>query len=127
MSTIKSAINTRGEDFKANADSLRAQVEDLRAKAAQVSLGGGEAARARHTARGKLLPRDRVGHLLDPGTSFLEVGQLAALGMYDDEAPSAGVITGIGRVKGLECMIVANDATVKGGSYFPMTVKKHLR
>src|SRR5690606_17741107 len=76
---------------------------------------------------GKLLPRDRVNHLLDPGTPFLEVGQLAALGMYDDEAPSAGVITGIGRVKGVECMIVANDATVKGGTYYPMTVKKHLR
>ncbi len=127
MSTIKSAINTRSEDFQANAASLRAQVEDLRAKAAQVSLGGGESARAKHTARGKLLPRDRVGHLLDPGTPFLEVGQMAAYGMYDDEAPSAGVITGIGRVQGVECMIVANDATVKGGTYYPMTVKKHLR
>ncbi|MDI3491595.1 MAG: 3-methylcrotonyl-CoA carboxylase beta subunit, partial [Thauera sp.] len=127
MSTIKSAINTRSEDFQANAASLRAQVEDLRARAAQVSLGGGESARAKHTARGKLLPRDRVGHLLDPGTPFLEVGQMAAYGMYDDEAPSAGVITGIGRVQGVECMIVANDATVKGGTYYPMTVKKHLR
>ncbi|ENO80509.1 MULTISPECIES: carboxyl transferase domain-containing protein [unclassified Thauera] len=127
MSVIKSSINTRSEDFQANAASLRAQVEDLRAKAAQVSLGGGEAARAKHTARGKLLPRDRVGHLLDPGTPFLEVGQMAAYGMYDDEAPSAGVITGIGRVQGVECMIVANDATVKGGTYYPMTVKKHLR
>ncbi|MBS0554578.1 MAG: methylcrotonoyl-CoA carboxylase, partial [Proteobacteria bacterium] len=127
MSTIKSAINTRSEDFQANAASLRAQVEDLRARAAQVSLGGGESARAKHTARGKLLPRDRVGHLLDPGTPFLEVGQMAAFGMYDDEAPSAGVITGIGRVQGVECMIVANDATVKGGTYYPMTVKKHLR
>ncbi|WP_449191485.1 carboxyl transferase domain-containing protein [Thauera sp.] len=127
MSVIKSSINTRSEDFQANAASLRAQVEDLRAKAAQVSLGGGEAARAKHTARGKLLPRDRVGHLLDPGTPFLEVGQMAAYGMYEDEAPSAGVITGIGRVQGVECMIVANDATVKGGTYYPMTVKKHLR
>ena len=127
MSVIKSSINTRSEDFQANAASLRAQVEDLRAKAAQVSLGGGESARAKHTARGKLLPRDRVGHLLDPGTAFLEVGQMAAYGMYDDEAPSAGVITGIGRVQGVECMIVANDATVKGGTYYPMTVKKHLR
>ncbi len=127
MSVIKSSINTRSEDFQANAASLRAQVEDLRARAAQVALGGGEAARAKHTARGKLLPRDRVGHLLDPGTAFLEVGQMAAYGMYDDEAPSAGVITGIGRVQGVECMIVANDATVKGGTYYPMTVKKHLR
>ncbi|MFN4064919.1 MAG: carboxyl transferase domain-containing protein [Parazoarcus communis] len=127
MSTIKSSINTRAADFQANAASLRAMVEDLRAKAAEVSLGGGEAARAKHTARGKLLPRDRVDHLLDPGTPFLEVGQLAAHGMYDNEAPSAGVITGIGRVQGVECMIVANDATVKGGTYYPMTVKKHLR
>ena len=127
MSTIKSSINTRAADFQANAASLRAMVEDLRAKAAEVSLGGGEAARAKHTARGKLLPRDRVDHLLDPGTPFLEVGQLAAQGMYDNEAPSAGVITGIGRVQGVECMIVANDATVKGGTYYPMTVKKHLR
>ncbi len=127
MSTIKSGINTRSPEFQANAASLRALVADLRDKAAEVSLGGGEGARAKHTARGKLLPRDRVNHLLDPGTPFLEVGQLAAFGMYDNDAPSAGVITGIGRVKGVECMIVANDATVKGGSYFPMTVKKHLR
>ena len=127
MSTIKSAINTRSADFQSNAATMRGLVDDLRAKAAEVSLGGGEAARAKHTARGKLLPRDRVGHLLDPGTPFLEVGQMAAFGMYDDEAPSAGVITGIGRVQGVECMIVANDATVKGGTYYPMTVKKHLR
>lgn len=127
MSTIKSSINTRSAEFQANAQALRGVVADLREQVERVSLGGGEAARAKHVARGKLLPRDRVGHLLDPGTPFLEVGQLAALGMYGDEAPSAGVITGIGRVKGVECMIVANDATVKGGSYFPMTVKKHLR
>ncbi|PKO79150.1 MAG: methylcrotonoyl-CoA carboxylase, partial [Betaproteobacteria bacterium HGW-Betaproteobacteria-13] len=127
MSIIKSAINTRSEEFQANAKSLRGMVDDLRAKAAEVSLGGGESARAKHTARGKLLPRDRVGHLLDPGTPFLEVGQMAAFGMYDNDAPSAGVITGIGRVQGVECMIVANDATVKGGTYYPMTVKKHLR
>jgi len=127
MSTIKSAINLRSPDFQANATALRAQVEDLRAKAAEVALGGGEAARDKHTARGKLLPRDRVNHLLDPGTPFLEVGQLAAYGMYGNDAPAAGVITGIGRVKGVECMIVANDATVKGGTYYPMTVKKHLR
>ncbi|MFT3760743.1 carboxyl transferase domain-containing protein [Thauera sp.] len=127
MSTIKSSINTRSEDFQSNAKAMRGLVDDLRAKAAQVSLGGGEAARAKHTARGKLLPRDRVGHLLDPGTPFLEVGQMAAWGMYGDEAPSAGVITGIGSVQGVECMIVANDATVKGGTYYPMTVKKHLR
>ena len=127
MSVIKSGINTRSADFQSNAAAMRGLVADLRAKAAEVSLGGGESARAKHTARGKLLPRDRVGHLLDPGTAFLEIGQMAAYGMYDNDAPSAGVIAGIGRVQGLECMIVANDATVKGGSYFPMTVKKHLR
>ncbi len=127
MSVIKSGTNTRSADFQSNAAAMRGLVGDLRAKAAEVSLGGGEAARAKHTARGKLLPRDRVGHLLDPGTAFLEIGQMAAYGMYDNDAPSAGVIAGIGRVQGIECMIVANDATVKGGSYFPMTVKKHLR
>ncbi len=127
MSVIKSSINTRSDDFQSNAATMRGLVDDLRAKAAHISLGGGEEARAKHSARGKLLPRDRVGHLLDPGTAFLEVGQMAAYGMYDDDAPAAGVITGIGRVQGVECMIVANDATVKGGTYYPMTVKKHLR
>ncbi|MBL8438842.1 MAG: methylcrotonoyl-CoA carboxylase, partial [Zoogloeaceae bacterium] len=127
MSVIKSQINPRSPDFQANAAALQAQVDDLRAKAAQVALGGGEAARAKHAARGKLLPRERVDHLLDPGTPFLEIGQLAAWGLYDGDAPSAGVIAGIGRVQGVECMILANDATVKGGTYYPMTVKKHLR
>ena len=127
MSTIKSTINTRSADFQTNAEAMRALVSDLRETVSQVSLGGDEAARGKHVGRGKLLPRDRVGHLLDPGTPFLELGQLAALGMYDNDAPSAGLITGIGRVKGVECMIVANDATVKGGTYYPMTVKKHLR
>ena len=127
MTVIKSSINTRSSEFQANAEAMGKVVADLREKAAQVSLGGGESARAKHTARGKLLPRDRVDHLLDPGTGFLEIGQLAAYGMYDNEAPSAGVIAGIGRVNGVECMIVANDATVKGGTYYPMTVKKHLR
>ena len=127
MSTIKSKINPRSEEFRANAASMQAVVDDLRDTAARVALGGGEAARDKHLARGKLLPRDRVGHLLDPGTPFLEIGQLAAFGMYDDDAPAAGVIAGVGRVRGTECMIVANDATVKGGTYYPMTVKKHLR
>jgi 3-methylcrotonyl-CoA carboxylase beta subunit len=127
MSVIKSQINPRAEDFQANARAMRTLVDDLRSKASEVCLGGGAAAREKHTARGKLLPRDRVNHLLDPGTGFLEIGQMAAYGLYDNEAPSAGVVTGIGRVDGLECMIVANDATVKGGSYLPMTVKKHLR
>ena len=93
----------------------------------QAALGGNEAARAKHVARGKLLPRDRVELLLDPGSPFLEVGPLAALNLYDNAAPCAGVIAGIGRVSGVECMIVCNDATVKGGTYYPMTVKKHLR
>ncbi|WP_119153672.1 carboxyl transferase domain-containing protein [Caldimonas tepidiphila] len=127
MQALTSKINTRSEEFRANAAQMRALVDDLRTKAAQVALGGGEAARAKHVARGKLLPRERVDHLLDPGTPFLEIGQMAAFGMYGDEAPAAGVIAGIGRVQGVECMVVANDATVKGGTYYPMTVKKHLR
>ena len=127
MTVIKSRIDPRSAEFQANAAEMARIVADLRDKAARVALGGGEAARARHVARGKLLPRDRVDHLLDPGTGFLELGQLAAHGLYDDEAPSAGLITGIGRINGVECMVVANDATVKGGTYYPMTVKKHLR
>jgi hypothetical protein len=127
MQALKSQINTRSAEFKANADAMRTLVNDLRAKADEAALGGGESARAKHTARGKLLPRDRVAQLLDPGTPFLEVGQLAANGMYDGDAPSAGVIVGIGRIQGVPCMVVANDATVKGGTYYPMTVKKHLR
>src|SRR5690606_22170923 len=94
---------------------------------AKTALGGNEAARAKHVARGKLLPRERVERLIDPGTAFLELSPLAAHGMYNGEAPGAGVITGIGRIGGTECIIVCNDATVKGGTYYPMTVKKHLR
>ncbi|MBK7664528.1 MAG: methylcrotonoyl-CoA carboxylase [Sterolibacteriaceae bacterium] len=127
MSVIKSQIDPRSADFAANARALRTAVDDLRSKVAEVALGGGDAARARHSGRGKLLPRERVEHLLDPGTPFLEIGQLAAFGMYDNDAPAAGLIAGVGRVEGTECMIVANDATVKGGTYYPMTVKKHLR
>jgi len=127
MQVIKSQLNPRSEEFRANAQRMGELVGDLRAKAAQVTQGGSEAARQKHLARGKLLPRDRIDHLIDPGTAFLEIGQLAALDMYDNEAPSAGVIAGIGRVQGQECLIIANDATVKGGTYYPMTVKKHLR
>ena len=127
MKALKSQVDVRSADFQSNAELMRSLVADLREQAEAARLGGGEKARARHTGRGKLLPRDRVAQLLDPGTPFLEVGQLAAHGMYDGEAPSAGVITGVGRVEGIECMIVANDATVKGGTYYPMTVKKHLR
>ena len=127
MSTLKSNLNARSADFKANAEVMSALVADLRAKIDQVAVGGGEGARAKHVARGKLLPRERVRTLLDAGSPFLELSQLAALDMYDNEAPCAGIITGIGSVMGQECMIVVNDATVKGGTYFPMTVKKHLR
>ena len=127
MPVLKTQINPRAADFRANADAMRTLVEDLRAKAAAVELGGGTVARDRHVARGKLLPRDRVAQLLDPGAPFLEIGQLAGHDMYGGDAPSAGVIAGIGRIQGVDCMVVANDATVKGGTYYPMTVKKHLR
>src|SRR5665811_977251 len=132
MSVLETKLNARSVDFVANATAMRTLVQDLHAKMAQVALGGGEAARAKHTARGKLLPRDRVQMLLDPGTPFLELAPLAALAMYpdrdgSDSAPCAGLITGIGRVSGIDCMIVCNDATVKGGTYYPLTVKKHLR
>ncbi|MEO7338507.1 MAG: carboxyl transferase domain-containing protein, partial [Caldimonas sp.] len=132
MPAIVSKLAPRSEDFKASAAAMRALVDDLDAKLAQVVQGGGDAARAKHVARGKLLPRERVEMLLDPDTPFLELAPLAALGMYPekdgrDAAPGAGLIAGIGRVSGVECMIVCNDATVKGGTYYPMTVKKHLR
>jgi len=127
VSILTSKLDVNSEGFQANTNHNRALTEELRAKVAKAVLGGGESHRARHAARGKLLPRDRVHRLLDPGSPFLEVGALAANGMYDDGAPSAGMICGVGRVSGRECMIVANDPTVKGGAYFPMTVKKHLR
>jgi 3-methylcrotonyl-CoA carboxylase beta subunit len=127
MTILESRLDPRSADFQANADAMRQIVDDLRARIAAIAQGGGEAARNRHTARGKLLPRDRVQQLLDPGTPFLEFSQLAAYDMYDNDAPCAGIITGIGRVSGRECVIVCNDATVKGGTYYPITVKKHLR
>jgi len=127
MPIIKSQLDPRSKDFRANAARMRGLVEDLKHKAAAVSLGGDEAARRKHTDRGKLLVRDRMRTLLDTGSPFLEIGQLAAWGMYGGDVPSASMVAGIGRVAGRECMIVANDATVKGGTYFPMTVKKHLR
>jgi 3-methylcrotonyl-CoA carboxylase beta subunit len=132
MPALESKLNPRSADFTANANAMRTIVADLTAQIDKVVLGGGEAARAKHTARGKLLPRDRVAMLLDPGTPFLELCPLAALGLYpdrdgSDSAPGAGLIVGIGRVSGVDCMIVCNDATVKGGTYYPMTVKKHLR
>ena len=124
---LQSQLNPRATDFQANAAAMRALVDDLRARVDTIAQGGGEAARAKHVARGKLLPRERVALLLDPGTPFLEIAPLAALHMYGDAAPGAGVIAGIGRVSGVDCMVVCNDATVKGGTYYPMTVKKHLR
>jgi len=132
MAIIESKLNARSEDFRLNAEAMQRVVDDLKQKIAKIAEGGGPEARQKHLNRGKLLPRDRVQMLLDPGTPFLEFSQLAAYGMYQekngqDAAPSAGVITGIGRVTGQECVIVCNDATVKGGTYYPMTVKKHLR
>ncbi|MBC5764955.1 carboxyl transferase domain-containing protein [Ramlibacter albus] len=127
MATLQTQLNARSAEFQANAAAMRALVDDLQAQVAQASAGGGAAARDKHTARGKLLPRDRVQMLLDPGTPFLELAPLAAHGMYNGDAPCAGLVAGIGRVSGVDCMIVCNDATVKGGTYYPMTVKKHLR
>ncbi len=127
MTAIESQIDPQSAEFRRNAEAMRALVADLRARVAAVELGGGERARAKHTERGKLLPRDRIRQLLDVGAPFLELSQLAAHGMYGGEVASAGILTGIGRVSGRECVVVANDATVKGGSYYPLTVKKHLR
>ncbi|TFI56425.1 methylcrotonoyl-CoA carboxylase [Sphingomonas parva] len=127
MTVLTSRIDDGSDDFRRFAAHNRALAAELRARAGQAALGGPEKHRARHVSRGKLLPRERVMRLLDPGAPFLEIGQLAANGMYGDEAPGAGMIAGIGRVSGRECMIVANDPTVKGGAYFPLTVKKHLR
>jgi 3-methylcrotonyl-CoA carboxylase beta subunit len=127
MPVLESKVDRKNPEFAANAAAMRALVEELKVRQAQVASGGGEAARAKHLARGKLLPRDRVEMLLDPGSPFLELSPLAAWGMYDDESPGAGIITGVGRVSGRECLIVCNDATVKGGTYYPMTIRKHLR
>jgi 3-methylcrotonyl-CoA carboxylase beta subunit len=132
VSIIDSSINTRSEAYQANAAAMRKLVSDLRDRVARASLGGGEQARDKHLARGKLLPRDRVDSLLDPGSPFLEFSPLAGCGVYQDPdgtdaAPGAGLITGMGRVSGQLCVVVCNDATVKGGTYFPLTVKKHLR
>src|SRR5580704_11443856 len=127
MSVIETQLDTRDPTFAKNHTALAALVADLRTRVAAIEQGGGEEARARHAGRGKLLPRERVRALLDPGAPFLELSQFAAYGMYDDTIAAAGIITGIGRVSGRECVIVCNDATVKGGTYYPLTVKKHLR
>ncbi|MEY3155269.1 MAG: hypothetical protein RL109_1687 [Pseudomonadota bacterium] len=127
MSRIESKIQTKDTSFRANQAAMQAACEDLQAQLRLAAAGGGEAARAKHLARGKLLPRDRVAQLLDPGTAFIEFSTLAAHGMYDGDAPCGGIITGVGSVHGRKVMVVCNDATVKGGTYYPMTVKKHLR
>ncbi|HEX7128544.1 MAG TPA: carboxyl transferase domain-containing protein [Rhodanobacteraceae bacterium] len=127
MPVLETRIDPRSAEFRANAERLQALVADLNAQLERAAAGGGEKARDKHTARGKLLPRERIRALLDPGSPFLELSPLAAHGMYEDAAPAAGLLAGIGRVHGREIVVVANDATVKGGTYFPMTVKKHLR
>ncbi len=127
MAILSSMISTASEEFKANAAHMRALVEDLEAKRAVTAQGGPERARERHAARGKLLPRERVMRLVDPGSPFVEFSQLAAWNMYDNEIHGAGLITGMGRIEGRECVIVCNDATIKGGTYCAMGVKKHLR
>src|SRR3954454_919939 len=127
MAILKTTIDTRDAAFAENTATLRGLTEDLRAKVSEIKQGGGARSSERHLSRGKLLPRERVRTLLDPGTPYLELSQLAAYGVYEEQIPAAGILTGIGRVSGRECVVVANDATVKGGTYFPLTVKKHLR
>src|SRR3981189_1548318 len=127
MTVLPSSLDRRSEAFRANDKAMRAVVEDLRDRSATIALGGDEASRRRHQGRGKLLARERIRLLLDPGSPFLELSAFAAYQMYDGAVPAAGIVTGIGHIAGRECVVVANDATVKGGTYFPMTVKKHLR
>ena len=127
MAILHTQINSRSPEFAANSAAMLEQVNDLRALLGRISEGGGAIAQQRHTARGKLLVRERINALLDPGSAFLEVSALAAHEVYDEDVPAAGVVAGIGRVEGVECMIIGNDATVKGGSYYPLTVKKHIR
>ena len=132
MAHLQSKLTPRSEDFRANVAAMQLLVADLNRQLVRIAEGGGPQARAKHLGRGKLLPRERVERLLDPDTPFLEIAPLAALGMYpekdgSDAAPCAGLIAGIGRVSGVDCLIVCNDATVKGGTYYPLTVKKHLR
>lgn len=127
MAALETSADPKSKEFKTNAAQMRALVDELNRRRAEAALGGNERARERHVKRGKLLPRERVMRLVDPGSPFLELSPLAANGMYEDAIHGAGIIVGIGRVEGRECMIVCNDSTIKGGTYFPMTVKKHLR
>ena len=127
MAQLKTTIDAGNVTFKANKAAMESLVSDLKEKLMAVEQGGGSKSCERHVGRGKLLPRDRINHLLDAGSPFLELSALAAHDVYEDHIPSAGIITGIGRIAGQECMIICNDATVKGGTYYPLTVKKHLR
>jgi 3-methylcrotonyl-CoA carboxylase beta subunit len=127
MNVLKTAVAPQSQNFAANKAAMQSLVEDLRGKVALITQGGGAKARERHIARGKLLPRDRIAALIDPGTPFLEFSQFAAYEVYEDSVPAAGLISGLGRICGQECVVIANDATVKGGTYYPLTVKKHLR
>src|SRR6187399_1266957 len=127
MTVLASRVDRSSDAFAARAAHMEGLLTELRERTAEVSAGGGERATERHRSRGKLTARERIDRLVDPGSAFLELNALAAWGLYDDQAPSAGIVTGIGVIEGRECVLVANDATVKGGTYFPMTVKKHLR
>ena len=127
MAKLTSHISPASENYLENAAAMRLLVDELQARRAAASLGGSERARQRHLKRGKLLPRDRVMRLLDPGSPYLELSQLAAFEMYEGDVHGASLITGVGRIKGRECLIISNDATIKGGTYYPMTVKKHVR
>src|SRR6187431_1352108 len=130
MGVLTTRVDAASDEARNNADAMRALVDELRAKTRAVSergAGGDERSIARHRERGKMPVRERIDRLIDPGSAFLELSALAANGLYDGEAPGAGMVTGIGLVEGVECVLVANDATVKGGTYFPLTVKKHLR
>ncbi len=127
MPRLTTAADPASTEFRENDAAMRAAIDDLRRETGKAALGGGEAARERHVSRGKMLVRDRIDALLDPGSPFLELSPLAARGVYEDDVPAAGIVTGIGRIEGRECVVVANDATVKGGTYYPLTVKKHLR
>src|SRR5467141_2229287 len=127
MATLDSPVDIKSLEFRTNAAQMRALVEELKRRRAEAAMGGPARARERHVARGKLLPRERVLRVIDPGSPFLELSPLAANGMYDDAIHGAGLITGIGRIEGRECVVVANDSTIKGGTYYPITVKKHLR
>lgn len=127
MSTIQTQLDPKSDIFRRNAEAMQQQVQDLKQKLSAIYQGGNETARARHSEHGKLLPRDRIQLLLDSGSDFLELSALAGFELYEDEIPAAGIITGVGRIHGIECMLIVNDATVKGGTYYPITVKKHLR